>query len=203
MTDEVDEIKAKIDIVSIIGEHVELKKAGRNFKGLCPFHSEKTPSFVVSPEMQIFKCFGCGTSGDVYTFLQQYEGMDFYESLQFLAQKAGIKLKTRVGEKSDKEKEYSINQLAAKFYHWVLLNHPKGKDALNYIKTERGLTLETIQAFQIGYSPDAPFAFKKFLVEKKKIPVRDLERVGLVYTREGRTFDRFRGRIILDRKSVV
>ncbi|OGM59193.1 DNA primase [Candidatus Woesebacteria bacterium RIFCSPLOWO2_01_FULL_39_10] len=196
MTDEVDEIKAKIDIVSIIGEHVELKKAGRNFKGLCPFHSEKTPSFVVSPEMQIFKCFGCGTSGDVYTFLQQYEGMDFYESLQFLAQKAGIKLKTRVGEKSDKEKEYSINQLAAKFYHWVLLNHPKGKDALNYIKTERGLTLETIQAFQIGYSPDAPFAFKKFLVEKKKIPVRDLERVGLVYTRDGRTFDRFRGRII-------
>ncbi len=170
-----------------------LKTAEDNFSGkVYNLTVEKEHSYVANT----FAVANCGEAGDVFSFLEKYEGMDFYESLKFLAQKAGIKLKPRFNEKSDKEKLYTINQLAAKFYHWVLLNHPQGKDALNYLKTERGLTLTTIQTFQIGFSPDVPFAFKKFLVDKKKISVRDLERAGLVYTRDGRTYDRFRGRII-------
>ena len=92
MADQVDEIKQKIDIVGIISEYVDLKRAGRNYKALCPFHSEKSPSFMVSSELQIYKCFGCGESGDVYSFLQKYEGMEFYEALQHLANRAGVKL---------------------------------------------------------------------------------------------------------------
>src|SRR3990172_7672420 len=103
MTDEVDEIKAKIDIVSIIGEHVELKKAGRHYKGLCPFHSEKTPSFVVSPEMQIYKCFGCGKAGDVFNFLEEVEGMTFAQALQVFAEQAGVKLIRRVQTEQEKQ----------------------------------------------------------------------------------------------------
>src|SRR3990172_2439171 len=124
MADQVDEIKAKVDIVALIGEHVELKKAGRNFKGLCPFHSEKTPSFMVSPELQIFKCFGCGAGGDAFSFLQQHEGMDFYESLKFLADRVGVELKQRLsGERPQKEKYYEVNALVAKFYHYLLTSH--------------------------------------------------------------------------------
>src|SRR5258706_441690 len=97
MRDQVEEVKQKIDIVDIISEYVTLKKAGSNFKGLCPFHSEKSPSFMVNPELQIFKCFGCGESGDVYTFLEKYEGMDFPETLKYLADKVGVVLQNNEG----------------------------------------------------------------------------------------------------------
>src|SRR3989304_10594652 len=97
MTDQVDEVKSKVDIVSLLSEYIELKKAGRNYKALCPFHSEKTPSFMISPELQRFKCFGCSKSGDVITFLEEYEGMEFYEALKFLAQRVGIVLKPYKG----------------------------------------------------------------------------------------------------------
>src|SRR3990172_8708818 len=104
MADQVDEVKSKIDIVSLISEYVELKRAGRNYKALCPFHSEKTPSFMVSPELQIFKCFGCQKSGDVIAFLEEYEGMDFYEALKFLAERVGVTLAPYKGSvESDKE----------------------------------------------------------------------------------------------------
>jgi DNA primase len=92
MDDQVAEIKSRTDIVSIIGERIELKKAGRNYKATCPFHGEKTPSFMVSPELQIFKCFGCNEAGDVYSFLEKYEGMEFPEALKYLADRVGIKL---------------------------------------------------------------------------------------------------------------
>src|SRR3990167_10353768 len=92
MNDQVAEVKSKTDIVAIIGERVTLKKAGRNYKGLCPFHAEKTPSFMVSPEIQIYKCFGCSSSGDAISFLEKYEGMEFYEALKYLADRVGIKL---------------------------------------------------------------------------------------------------------------
>lgn len=92
MSEVVEEIKSKIDIVDVIGEHVTLKKAGKNLRGLCPFHGEKTPSFMVSPDLQIFKCFGCGESGDIFTFLQKYEGLDFPQTLSLLADKTGVKI---------------------------------------------------------------------------------------------------------------
>ena len=119
MTDQVDEVKQKTDIVSLIGEFIDLKKAGRNYKALCPFHSEKTSSFMVSPELQIYKCFGCQEAGDAFTFLERYEGMDFYEALKFLAQKAGVKLtSTQAGRRSDKQRLYDINMLASQLYHF-------------------------------------------------------------------------------------
>src|SRR3989339_137479 len=104
MVDQVQEVKEKTDIVDVVGEFVELKKAGRHFRGLCPFHHEKSPSFMVSPELQIYKCFGCGESGDVIAFLMKYEGLDFGEALAVLAEKAGVELK-RVSRLSRTEKE--------------------------------------------------------------------------------------------------
>jgi len=164
MADQVEEVKQKTDIVSLISEFVELKKAGRNFKGLCPFHSEKTPSFMVSPELQIYKCFGCQEGGDALTFLQKYEAMEFYEALKFLADRAGIKLE-QVGfkDRGIKQKLYEINSLAAKFYRYILLKHPAGRPAVSYLTRQRGLNLDTIKKFQLGFSPDAPNVLKKFL----------------------------------------
>ena len=124
MNNQVDEVKSRTDIVSIIGERIELKKAGRNFKSTCPFHGEKTPSFMVSPELQIFKCFGCGEAGDVFSFLEKFEGMEFPEALKFLADRAGIKLqKTKFGDSTEKEKLIEINTQVVRFYNYLLLEH--------------------------------------------------------------------------------
>ena len=197
MADQVEEVKQKTDIVSLISEYIPLKKAGRNYKALCPFHGEKSPSFMVSPELQMYKCFGCAEAGDAFTFLEKYDGMEFGEALKFLAERAGVKLASyRPGEKGDKEKLFEINSLALKFYNYILLGHRAGQGALDYLLKDRGINLETIKAFQLGFSPDVPNVLTRFLVEKKKYSNQDLERLGLVISRDGRTFDRFRGRII-------
>lgn len=195
--DQVEEVKQKTDIVSLVSEYIDLKKAGSNYKALCPFHSEKTPSFLVSPELQIFKCFGCGESGDAIAFLQKYEGMDFPEALKFLADRSGVKLEPLTpGKSSEKQRLFQINIYALNFYNYLLLRHPVGKPAFSYLTKSRGLAPETIKKFQLGFSPVKPNALKTYLVDKKKIHPRDLERVGLVYTRQGKAFDRFAGRIV-------
>lgn len=195
--DQVEEVKNKTDIVSIIGEHVELKKAGRNFKGLCPFHAEKTPSFMVSPEIQIYKCFGCGEGGDVFNFLEKYEGMDFSEALKYLADKANVKLKTFDGQKGqEKEKLREINSISGRFYQYILLKHSAGKGALEYLVKDRGLKMQTIKTFNLGFSPNDPTVLSKFLVGKKKYNPKDLETAGLVYKRGSSLIDRFRSRVI-------
>ena len=197
MADQVDEIKQKTDIVSLISEYVDLKKAGSNYKALCPFHSEKTPSFIVSSELQIYKCFGCSASGDAYSFLQQYEGMDFPEALKFLADRSGVKLKPGKFQASDaKTKIYKINELTKSLYHYILLKHRAGKRALSYLLKERELAPETIKTFKLGYSPDNLGVLEKFLLEKKGFKREDLQKAGLVYEKGGRLFDRFRGRVI-------
>lgn len=197
MTDQVEEVKQKTDIVAIISEYVDLKKAGSNFKGLCPFHSEKTPSFMVSPELQIFKCFGCGKSGDVFTFLEEYDGMEFYEALKVLSDRAGIKLKvTNFERRSIKDRYYQINSWVSHFYHFVLLKHPKGRSALNYLLKERELKIETIKKFQLGYSPNIPLALKSYVVDKKKVTFEELNTLGVIYKRGSQNFDRFRGRVV-------
>ena len=197
MRDQVEEVKAKTDIVAVLSEYIDVKKAGRNYKALCPFHSEKTPSFMISQELQIYKCFGCGEGGDVFDFLQKYEGMDFYESLKHLAEKAGIILKSlSSGQKGEKEKIYEINQEAYRFYHYLLTQHPVGKIALSYLVKDRDLKLQTINTFGLGYSPDKPFALKKYLSDRKKFPVSDLVTAGLVFMKGDLAFDRFRGRVI-------
>ncbi len=197
MTDQIEEVKQKTDIVSIIGQHVVLRKAGTNFKGLCPFHSEKTPSFMVSPELQIYKCFGCLEGGDVFTFLEKYEGMDFGEALKYLADKAGIKLqRVSFQDKSGKEILYEINALAAKFYHYLLVTHPVGKNALSYLIEKRKITKKAIVTFNIGFAPDKPNLLFNFLTRKKKYKVSDCLKAGLIVNVRGQYLDRFRGRVI-------
>lgn len=196
MSGQVDEVKDKTDIVSVIGEYVDLKKSGTNYKGLCPFHSEKTPSFMVSSELQIFKCFGCGEGGDVISFLEKYEGMEFYEALKHLADKAGVKLKPIDGKKfSRKEKLYKLNQKVQKFYTYMLHQHKSGKPVLKYLKEDRGLKLETIKEFKLGFCPDVSFALKKY-ADKNDLSIDDLQEAGIVYRKGGRVIDRFSGRVI-------
>lgn len=195
--DQVDEIKSKTDIVALLSEYIDLKKAGRNYKAICPFHGEKTPSFMVSPELQIYKCFGCGETGDVFTFLERQEGMDFYEALKFLADRAGIKLDSGTFKgKGEKEKIYELNSLATRFYHYLLTKHKMGKKALEYLTKDRGLKMETIETFSLGFSPESPMALKSFFLDKKKISPKDLETAGIAYRSGSRVVDRFRGRVI-------
>lgn len=197
MNDQVQEVKLHTDIVSVIGERIELKKAGRNYKANCPFHGEKTPSFMVSPELQIFKCFGCSEAGDAFTFLEKFEGMEFPEALKYLADRAGIKLQKMVGSQtSEKEKIIEINREVLRFYNYLLLSHPAGVRAKDYLLNTRGLKLETIQEFQLGYSPDDLTFINKFLIGKKKFTPIELERSGIGIARGGNIFDRFRGRVI-------
>ena len=197
MVDQVQEVKEKTDIVDVVGEFVELKKAGRHFRGLCPFHHEKSPSFMVSPELQIYKCFGCGESGDVIAFLMKYEGLDFGEALAVLAEKAGVELK-RVSRLSRTEKEelIEINELVARFYHFILLKHPLGKEGLEYLSQRRGISLQTIDEFDLGCSPESGNLMFNYLTQKKKIDPKLLEKAGVVVHVRGRWWDRFRGRVV-------
>jgi DNA primase len=199
MTDQVQEIKQKIDIVELIQEHMQLKKAGRNYKGLCPFHGEKTPSFMVNPELQIFKCFGCQVGGDAFTFLQKIEGMDFYESLQTLAKRSGVELISYrpTGQEELRERLIRINTMASEYYHYLLTKHELGHKALEYLR-KRKITDESIERFKLGYAPEGWDYLFKFLTQKKKFDTSDLERVGLIT----KTYDRFRNRIIFPLNSA-
>lgn len=203
MADQLEEIKRKIDIVELISEYVPLKKAGRNFKALCPFHSETAPSFIVSPERQIFKCFGCNEGGDIFGFLMRMEGMEFAEALRTLAKRAGVKLRRYQPTEGEKEKDllYEINHLASEFFHYLLLNHRVAKKALAYI-LGRGIKKDSLQLFKLGFAPQSWSSLQDYLVSKKGYRVQDLEKAGLVIKgeRRGGFYDRFRGRLIFPLK---
>ncbi|HVZ12749.1 MAG TPA: DNA primase [Patescibacteria group bacterium] len=196
--DDIEKIKSKLDIVDVIGERIPLKKAGRNFKTPCPFHGEKTASFVVSPERQIWHCFGCQKGGDMFTFLEEYENITFAEALRELAAKAGVTL-TRSAARSDREKKqeliYSLNHLAQQFYNFLLLSHPAGKNALKYLTDERKLSIPLIKTFMLGYAPEGD-ALAKYLIGKKKYTEEDLVLAGLAYQKGKYVSDFFRHRII-------
>lgn len=181
--DDVARVREKIDIVGLISEYIPLKKMGRNFKALCPFHSEKTPSFVVSPERQIWHCFGgCAKGGDCFTFLMDYENLEFVEALRILAKKAGIELKTssfQTGLSSKKEKIYILNRLTNEFYHFVLIKHPAGGKALSYLSEDRRLNTELINTFMLGFSPKSGIALSNYLMKKKGYKREDLIEAGL------------------------
>ncbi len=197
--DEVARVREKIDIASLISEYIPLKKAGRNFKAACPFHNEKSPSFVVSPERQIWHCFGCGKGGDCYTFLMEYENLEFFEALRILAKKAGIELSETDFVKKDTSKKeiiYSVNKIASDFYHYILTKHNAGKKALEYLTKERKIDPRLVETFQIGFSPNQGDILSKYLLEKKKYKIQDLTEAGLSFTRPGRTADFFRGRLM-------
>lgn len=197
--DQATEIREKIDIVSLISEYLPLKKAGRNFKTNCPFHNENTPSLVISPERQIWHCFGCGKGGDAFTFLMEYENMEFPEALRALAKKAGITLietAFKSQEYSEKEKIFTINNQALKYYHYILTEHAIGKPALAYLLEKRKINKGIIDTFEIGFAPGAGSALSDYLVKKKGYSNKDLLLAGISFERNGGLSDFFRGRII-------
>ncbi len=197
--DQSTQVREKIDIVSLISEYLPLKKAGRNFKANCPFHNENTPSFIVSPERQIWHCFGCGKGGDAFTFLMEYENMEFPEALRLLAKKAGVALREtefRRSQYSEKEKLFTINNQALKFYQYILTKHPIGKNALSYLTAKRKITKGMIETFGLGFSPSSGVALSDYLIKKKGYKNRDLTIAGISFERGARVYDFFRGRII-------
>jgi DNA primase len=196
--DQIAEIKQKIDVVDLISTYVPLTKSGRNYKGLCPFHSEKTPSFMVSPELQMFKCFGCGQGGDVFKFIELVEGIDFPQALRQLADKAGVKLEQNISDKEEGRKKilYEINHLAAVFYHFILIKHPAGKKALEYFIKKRKIKKETIEQFNLGYAPESwDILYRSF--SKKGYKTEDLLNAGLIVKSTGSGhIDKFRARVM-------
>ena len=196
MENQVEEIKKKINIVNIVGEQVALKKKGKNFVGLCPFHGEKTASFMVNEELQIYKCFGCSKGGDVYKFLMETEGLDFPEALEKLADKAGVKLVKRVGEGHDSKRELIVvHDLAAEYYHYLLTKHSAGEAARRYLK-ERGIKEKLIETFRLGYALPEWDGLVRYLVDKKGYKPEVLTAAGLAVGNGKRLYDRFRGRVM-------
>ena len=191
------ELKARNDIEDIVGAYVQVKRRGRNLVGLCPFHSEKTPSFTVYPESQSFYCFGCGAGGDVITFVRRMENLDYIEAVKFLAQRAGMampedgyddslaRLKTRILE---------INRQAARFYHQCLIS-PVGKKGLDYLR-ERGLSDQTIRHFGLGYAPEQWDAAIRHLLGKGFRMEELIAAAIAVKGSRGQSYDQFRGRVI-------
>lgn len=198
---DIDEVKGRTNIVDVISARVNLKKAGRHWKALCPFHSEKTPSFIVSPERQMWKCFGCGKGGSVIDFVMEYEHVDFVEALTTLAEKAGVKLERRMADTPEaklKEKLYAANHLASEYYHYVLTRHAIGEKARVYLKT-RGVTDKTIKTFALGYSPNSWDGLLTYL-KKKGYDEALLEKAGLIVPSGRGGYDRFRGRVMFTLK---
>lgn len=198
MEDQVDEIKRKIDIVSIVGSYVVLKKLGRHHKGLCPFHSEKTPSFMVNEEMGLYKCFGCGAGGDVIKFLMEIEGIEFREALERLAEKAGVTLKNRRRDDNDeRSKMLEVMDLAARYYHWLLMEGNAGSAAREYLKG-RNINEKLMETFNLGFAMQSWEGLVNYLIKKKGYSEELLEKVGLVSRKSsgGGVYDKFRGRVM-------
>lgn len=191
--DEVEQIKQKINIVDLVQEYLPLKKAGVNFKANCPFHSEKTPSFVVSPERGIFKCFGCQAAGDIFTFLMEKEALDFKEALDLLAKKAGVTLKKSPDKKDFKDRLFEINLKAQEFFHYILTKHPLGKNALEYLE-KRGISDSSIEEFGLGYAPNSWESLTRFL-RKRNFSTLEIITSGLGVPSKSGAYDRFRGRM--------
>ncbi|MCR4605268.1 MAG: DNA primase [Eubacterium sp.] len=208
--DIIDEVRSANDIVDLIGSYVTLKKAGSNYVGLCPFHNEKTPSFSVSGRKQMYYCFGCGKGGNIYTFLQEYENITFVESVQMLAERAGINLPENTSAPADAKKKqlkelvFEINKKACGFYHKFLLDE-RGKLGLDYFKS-RGLTDETIRKFGLGYAPQSGGNLYRYM---KSLGYNDdiLKQTGLFgYNDRGEPYDKFWNRVmfpIVDKRNHV
>nr|WP_245402765.1 DNA primase [Peribacillus muralis] len=201
--EKINQIREAVDIVDLIGEYVQLKKQGRNYFGLCPFHGENSPSFSVSPDKQIFHCFGCGAGGNIFTFLMDKEGYNFVESAKVLAEKGNVPLEVEVNKDSKRanmpagsQQMVEAHDLLRKFYHHLLVNTKEGQEALEYL-IERGFTEETIEKFQIGYSLDSWDFVSKFLL-KRGFPAEYMEQAGLIIYRDKDEsyFDRFRNRVM-------
>ncbi len=197
----IQQILSRIDIIDIIGSFVKLKRRGTNYLGLCPFHNEKTPSFTVSPSKEIYKCFGCGRSGNSIRFLMEHEKYSYVETLRWLAQRYNVEIEET--ETSTEQKQfqqttdslYIINSYAQKFFSEQLLDTEDGQDiGLSYLK-HRGFDDATIKKFQLGYCPEARDSFAQAAL-KAQYNLELLQKTGLVVVRDDKPYDNYRGRII-------
>ncbi len=204
MSTETEQIKERIDISDVVGEYVKLKRAGQSLKGLCPFHSEKTPSFIVTPSRGSWHCFGCNEGGDVFTFVQKVEGIEFPAALKMLAQRAGITLPERKGKMqadSRRQRLFDLLEAASRFYQEILMNLKAGTRAKEYL-LDRGVFENTMKEFGIGYAPHSWDALHTWLV-KKGYSSDEIVASGLSGRKDqGGTFDRFRGRIMFPVRDV-
>jgi len=195
------EIKSRLNIVDVVGETVQLKKAGTTYKGLCPFHGEKTPSFTVTPSRESWKCFGCGLGGDVFSFVMQRDSVSFPDALRTLAAKAGVEIDERTKrEDAHRARLRDVLETAIAFYHQVLTATTLGKPALDYLRG-RGFTDETIEDALLGWAPDNWDSMSRRLVEKRGIRAEELVEVGLASpgrspSRGAGVIDKFRGRVL-------
>lgn len=195
MSSHVEKIKEKLSIVDVIGSYIELEKAGGNFKAKCPFHNEKTPSFFISPARNTYYCFGCGAKGDIFSFVQEFEGLDFVGALRVLAKRAGVELeRENPSLRTERERLYLTLEHATLFFQRQLGAHTQAKD---YLK-KRGLVADTVRTWRLGYAPVEWKALYTYL-KTKGVRAEDMERVGLIKKSEktqGDYYDRFRGRIM-------
>ncbi len=209
MADLVEDVKSRLGIYDVVSQYVQLKKSGRSYKGLCPFHGEKTPSFMVSPEKQICHCFGCSKGGDIFTFIQEVEGVEFSEALSLLADRAGLKVEDYKSsfkpEKNDEKKElYKAHDLAAEFFEKQLFSTSDGKKVLEYLK-RRGVNDDTIKTFRLGFSPNKYDALYPYLL-KKGVRKQILIKSGFVSSKSTNyddVYDKFRGRLMFPIFDVV
>ncbi len=197
----VDEIKARVDLVDVVSDQVSLKKSGRNYKGLCPFHAENTPSFYVFPETQTWHCFGaCGTGGDVFSFVMKQQNLDFPEALRLLAQRAGVELTPAQPRDAERQKQidklFEINAAATAYYHNLLTRSDAAQHARDYVAS-RGLSTDTARQFQLGFGPDAWRSLSDHLLQRGYARDELLE-LGLIIVRDdGGHHDRFRNRLVI------
>jgi DNA primase len=194
----IEEVKSRLDIVDVVGEHVALQRAGRNFRALCPFHNERTPSFHVSPERQTWHCFGaCGTGGDVFSFVMKRENVEFPEALRILAARAGVQLEERRRDPRVDEREQRLlqaNEAAAAYFHNALVHGRPAEGARAYL-IQRGVDMETAEAFQLGFAPETWDSLKSHLIERG-FTEEELLAAGLLVEGERGGYDRFRGRLM-------
>ncbi|MBA2132378.1 DNA primase [Capillibacterium thermochitinicola] len=196
----ISDVKENNDIVAVVSEYVNLKQSGRSFTGLCPFHSEKTPSFTVSREKQLFYCFGCGAGGDVLSFIMRIENLSFGAALRFLAERANMRLPefepspTGQKQKEERERLYRLNAFAAEFYKKILWQTKTGEKAVAYLEA-RGITRATAEKFGLGYAPPQWRALVG-LFRKKGVPLDEAEKAGLVCGGAEGYYDRFRDRLL-------
>lgn len=196
--DQIEEIRTRLDVVDVIGKYVQLKQAGKNYSGKCPFHVEKTPSFIVSPELQRYKCFGCGESGDIFTFIQKIENIDFPETLEKLAKEAGVTLQKKKGNTQFQRLE-EINEKAAIFFYRQIKSD-NYKEVLTYVK-DRGIDNESIKKFGIGYSPGG-VELLNFLQQETKYSRNELLSSGLFVEKEGKLRGKFYKRVMFPIRST-
>jgi DNA primase len=204
MGTDLEEIKSRLNIVDVLGEYLRLDKTGTNYRALCPFHNEKSPSFMVSEEKQIWHCFGCQKGGDIFSFVMEIEGLEFRDAMRQLAEKAGVELRVVApGMLEKKNRTTEILELATKFYEIQLWKGAGKEKIVSYLK-ERGLTEETIKLFRLGYAPNGWRNILEFLT-KRGFSVEEIEKTGLLVRKdsasgqnnaETKFYDRFRDRII-------